>query len=306
MTRLFSGNGDPISTTIWHVGIILERIILAQTCRTGGSILNRSDTWKTWVIVIGLLIFTGLASAAFLWYSSQEESQTDSEVAAADRETEPITIRVGEYVLGDELLGIPFISENIEGVQINPWLVVIASFVVVAALVGGIGLFLALLSMITSRQVSKVYADEGFHASVATLSQHDKESLQGKQETRPVATAPAPERRLRWSLITSALLIVILVWAAGLVYGVAFFGDTTWNILGAEVSAVSFINLLLVITTIAIIAVTIRAHEPGGLDSSKTDNNPVSWNYVWIILSGALILGIGAGLAIMTTTITGS
>ena len=268
--------------------------------------MNRSDTWKTWGIVIGLLIFTGLASAAFLWFSSQEESQSDSEVAAADRETEPITISVGDYVLGDELLSIPFISENIEGRQINPWLVVIASFAVVAALVGGIGLFLALLSMITSRQVSKVYADEGFHASVAKLSQQDKDSLQGKQESRPIATTPAPERRLRWSLITTALLIVILVWAAGLVYGVAFLGDTTWNILGAEVDAASLINLLLVATTIVIIAVTIRAHEPGELDSSKTDDNPVNWNYVWIILSGALILGVGAGLAIMSTTMTGS
>jgi hypothetical protein len=268
--------------------------------------LNRSDTWKTWAIVIGLLIFTGVASAAFLWFSNQEESQTDSQVAAVDRETEPITISVGDYVLGDELLGIPFISEKIEGVQINPWLVVIASFVFVAALVGGIGLFLALISMITSRQVSKVYADEGFQASVATLSQHDKESLQKKRETKPVAASPAPERRLRWSLITSALLVVVLVWIAGLVYGVAFLGDTTWNILGADVNAVTFINLLLVAITIIIIAATIRAHEPGELDSSKTDNNPVNWSYVWIILSGALILGIGAGLAIMSTTITGS
>lgn len=268
--------------------------------------MNRSDTWKTWAIVIGLLIFTGVASAAFLWFSNQAESQTDSQVAAEERETNPITVSVGDYVLGDELLGIPFISENIEGVQINPWLVVISSFVLVAALVGGIGLFLALISMISSRQVSKVYADESFHAAVATLSQHDKESLQEKQETRPVDTSPAPEKRLRWSLITSALLIVILVWTAGLVFGVAFLGDTTWNLLGAEVNAVSFINLILLAVTIIIIAATIRAHEPGELDSSKTDNNPVNWSYVWIILSGALILGIGAGLAIMSTTMTGS
>ena len=151
--------------------------------------------------------------------------------------------------------------------------------------------------------MAKVYADEGFQASVATLSQHDKEVLQELQDDRPTAEVIEPERRLRWSIVVTAILILLLVWSAGLVYGVAFLGNTTWQILGAEVSAVMFINLILVVVTIIIMAGVIRAHEPGELDSSKTDYNPVNWSYVWIILSGALILGIGAGLAIASTVI---
>jgi hypothetical protein len=260
--------------------------------------LNRSDTWKTWAIVIGLLLFTAIASATWLWLSNQEESQPESQVAAVDEGTEPITISIGDYVLGKELLDIPFVSEYIEGRQLNPWLVVGVSFVLLAGLIGAMGLGLALLSLITSRQVSKVYADEDFQKSVAALNQRDIESLREIQESSPKVTTPAPQKRLRWSIVTTSFLILIMVWITGLVFGVAFFGDTAWEILGLEVSAVAVINLILVAITIIILALTIRAHEPGELDSSKTDYNPVNWNYVWIILSGALIVGIGAGLAI--------
>ena len=268
--------------------------------------MKRSDTWKTWIVIIGLLVFTGLATAGYLWFSGKEETQSATQAEAVDRETEPITVSIGDYVLGDELLGIPFIKDSIEGVQLNPWLVVIASFILVALLVGGMGTVLALISFFTSRQVAKVYADEEYQQSVAALSQHDKEVIKDLQETRPVVAAEEPERRLRWSLIVTALMIITLVWVTGLIFGVAFLGDATWHIFGADVSVVTIINFALVAITIAIIGYTIRAHEPGELDSSKTDYNPVNWSYVWIIISGALILGIGAGLAIASTTMTGS
>ena len=111
--------------------------------------MNRSDTWKTWALVAGLLIFTGLASVAFLWLSSQEP-EAKPQIAPVERETQPITISIGDYVLGDELLGIPFISENIEGSQLNPWIAVAGLFIILTLLVGGMGTILALLSWIGS------------------------------------------------------------------------------------------------------------------------------------------------------------
>jgi len=268
--------------------------------------LKRSDSLKTWAFVLGLLLFTGLASAAYLWFSSQEDTSSSTETASVAQETQPITVSIGDYVLGDELLGIPFVNDKIEGTQLNPWIVVIAAIILVSVLIGGIGTALAVVSLISSRQVAKVYSDEEYQHSAAALSQREQETVKELQETRPVAASDPPERKLRWSLITSALLIVILVWAAGLAFGIAFFGDTTWQIFGADVSVVTVINIVLVAITIAIIAITIRAHEPGELDSSKSDYNPVNWSYVWIILSGVLILGIGAGLAILSTTMPSS
>jgi hypothetical protein len=268
--------------------------------------LNRNDAWKTWAIVIGLLIFTGIASAAWLWLSNQEDAQSESQIAQVERETEPITISIGAYVLGDELLSIPFISENIEGTQINPWLFAIAAFAIVAVLIGGMGFILGIVSLITSRQVSKVNADEEFQASIAELNQRDAAKLKELQESRVSAPTPTPERRLRWSVITTSLLILVIVWIAGLAFGVAFFGDTTWEIAGLEISAVAIMSFVLIAITLVVLVVTIRSHKPGELDSSKTDYNPVNWNYVWVVLTGALIFGLGAGLAIAMTSITGS
>jgi hypothetical protein len=259
--------------------------------------LNRSEAWKTWAIVIGLLIFTGLASAAWLWLSNQDDAGSTAEIESVQKETEPITISVGDYVLGNELLGIDFINDNIEGFQIDPWLVFVISLGVVTLIVGGIGIGITLITVITSRQVSKAYEDKGFRESQVKLTEQDAAVTKARQETRPVASPEVAERRLRWSVVTTSLLIIILVWITGLIFGVAYFGDTTWEIAGQSVSAVTLINLILILLTIIVLALIIRAREPGDLDSSKTDYNPVNWSYVWIIVTGALIVGIGAGLA---------
>jgi hypothetical protein len=57
------------------------------------------------------------------------------------------------------------------------------------------------------------------------------------------------------------------------------------------------------VISIVVLALAIRAREPDDLDFGKTDNNPVNWSYVWVILSGALIFGLGAGLAIAMTSL---
>lgn len=266
--------------------------------------MKRSEAWKTWGIVIGLLLFTGLASAAWLWLGNQEETQTDTPIAKVERETEPITIRIGDFVLGDELLGIDFINENIEGTQINPWIVVAAAAGILTVLVGAIGLFLAIISVITNRQVSKVYSDESYKAALAELNQRDAESLKSTQEIRPPTTSPSPQRRLRWSVVSNSILFLIMVWITGSIFAVAFFGDTTWEIAGLSISVVAIVNLVLMVISIVVLVLAIRAREPDDLDFSKTDNDPVNWNYVWIILSGALILGLGAGLAIAMGSIS--
>jgi hypothetical protein len=256
------------------------------------------------VIIIGLLLFTGLASAAWLWLSSQEETSTDSQAAKTERETEPITIRVGDFVLGDELLAIDFINEKIEGTQINPWLVVAAAAGILTVLVGGSGLLIAIISVITSRQVSKVYSDESYQSARTELNQRDAQSLKETQEIKPTATTPSPPRRLQWSVVSTSILILIMVWITGLIFGVAFFGDTTLEIAGRSFSAVAILNLVLIVISIVVLVLAIRAREPDDLDFGKTDNDPVNWNYVWVILSGALIFGLGAGLAIAMSSIS--
>lgn len=260
--------------------------------------MDRINGLKTWAIIIGLLIFTGAASAAWLWFSNLEDDTGTTRVAEVEQQSEPITVSVGDYVLGEDLLGIDFISQNIEGLELNPWLVLIGAAVVVSVLIGAIGTGITLVSLFTSRQVSKVYEDERYQEAQAKLQQHDKELIDALNADRPVATPAAKEVRTRRSMLVTALLFVMLVWITGNIFGVAFFGTTTWEIFGLSLSPIFVINIALILVTVGVIAILFRVREPEELDISKTDNNPVNWNYVWIILSGALIFGLGTGLVI--------
>jgi hypothetical protein len=41
--------------------------------------------------------------------------------------------------------------------------------------------------------------------------------------------------------------------------------------------------------------------KPEDIDLTQTDNAPVSWGWLWVIVSGMLIVGVGTGLAITLT-----
>lgn len=265
--------------------------------------MNKNGAWKTWVVVIGLLIFTGLATATWLWFSSQEDAQTEAQLEEGTSVSEPITISVGDYVLGNELLNIDFISENIEGQELNPWLVVIGATVLVSLLVGGLGFLIMILSVITSRQVAKVYADEDYQTAQSELTKRDAETMKEWRESQPPAQADEPKRSLRGSAVTSAAIFLILVWITGLAFSLALLGDTTFEVAGLEISAVALVNLILVLITLVVMILTFRSREPEELDIGRSDNNPVNWSYVWIVLSGVLIFGLGAGLAIAMSSI---
>jgi hypothetical protein len=88
------------------------------------------------------------------------------------------------------------------------------------------------------------------------------------------------------------------------ILGVAYFGETTWEIAGQQVSAAAVINLVLIILTVAVLFFVIRRNNVTDLDSGETDYEPVNWSTIWILLSGLLIVGLGAGLAIAMRSIT--
>ena len=63
-------------------------------------------------------------------------------------------------------------------------------------------------------------------------------------------------------------------------------------------SPIAVINGILILITIVVLVLTARARKPGALDNPENDNDPVNWGYIWILLSGLIIVGIGTGLAI--------
>jgi amino acid transporter len=97
-----------------------------------------------------------------------------------------------------------------------------------------------------------------------------------------------------------AFIFVLFVWIIGLTLGAVYFGDAEVEILGASISAATLLNLVLVLLTIAILYLALRRRDPEDLENPASDYNPVNWGYIWIVVSGILIVGIGAGAAMAT------
>ena len=156
-----------------------------------------SESAKNWIIAIGLLFFAGIASGAWLYFSSQDSTgETSTQIPPA--EPVPVIIQVEDYVLGSDLLKIDPISD-FNGTEINQWMVILIAFALVAALVVGLGLFITLITWFTSRQVTAVVADEGYQEAVAALNNKEKERLKALHDSQPTEDLPAPDQRARSS-----------------------------------------------------------------------------------------------------------
>lgn len=261
--------------------------------------MSRRESWKTWVIVAGLLLFAGLASAAWPFISDAISGGSEPDLGQVEQEATIITIDIRNMLLGDELIKIKFIADNVDGLQFTAWEVFLISLGVVLVLTGALGLLFTLLSVVLGRQVVIVQADERYQNAVVELDNRQKAALAELREHQP-KESPHPERTARWPLIATSIVILIFVWIAGILLGVSYFGDSTVELLGRQVSAAALFNAILLLVTLAVLVLVIRIRKPAEIDELDTDYNPVNWGYVWILLTGLVVVGIGAGLAVAT------
>jgi hypothetical protein len=245
------------------------------------------------------LIFAGLASAVVPFLLDQaDESDSSTEVAREPLET---TIDVGQLpFIGEVLVEIPFIAENIQGQPITALQAFGIAIGVVLVSVGAIGLLLTILTVLFDRLVNRVYGDESYRDATAELQQREKARVKELQQGQPPAVGPEKKVRSRWSMGVYAFIFVLFVWIIGLTLGAVYFGDAEVEILGASISAATLLNLVLVLLTIAILYLALRRRDPEDLENPASDYNPVNWGYIWIVVSGILIVGIGAGAAMAT------
>ena len=261
--------------------------------------MSNRESLKTWAAVAVLLIFAGLASAVVPVLLDQPES--DSAATEVERDPWETTIDVSQLpFIGEVLVEIPFIAENVQGQPITALQAFGIAFGVVLIGVGAVGLGITIAIMLFDRFVTRVYADEGYQAATAELQQREKTRLKEIQEGKPTAVGPEKARRSRWSMGIYAFIFLLFVWIVGLTLGAVYLGDAEVEILGLTLSGTAVLNLVLGLATIVILYLALRRREPEELENPASDNNPVNWGYIWIVVSGLLIVGIGAGAALAT------
>lgn len=264
--------------------------------------MNRSESWKTWIVVAGLLIFAGIASATIPFLIDQ---LNNSDEPSTSRETHPTvtTIDVSELpFIGEVLVEIPFIAENIQGLSITLLQAFGVIFGVVLVTVGAFGVLITLLVFIPSRWINNVYADKGYQEAQTELEERQKASLKNLQQEQPLAEPVEAERRIRWSAVTFGLIVVVLVWVTSVLLAFGLFQNETISIGGFDISAVALLSLVSVVVTIIVLYLALRRRDPTELETAESDNKPVNWGAIWVIVTGLLVVGIGTGLAIAFTS----
>ncbi len=264
--------------------------------------MNISESWKNWILVAGLLIFAGIASATIPFLVDQ---LNNSDEPSTSRETHPTvtTIDVSELpFIGEVLVEIPFIAENIQGLSITLLQAFGVIFGVVLVTVGAFGVLITLLVFIPSRWINNVYADESYQEAQNELVQREKTTLKERQQVQPSAEPVEAERRIRWSAVTFGLIVVVLVWVTSVLLAFGLFQNETISIGGFDISAVAFLSLISIVATIIVLYLALRRRDPTELETAESDNKPVNWGAIWVIVTGLLVVGIGTGLAIAFTS----
>lgn len=265
--------------------------------------MDRNDNRTTWLIIIGLIVVGGLASAVWPTISAQLNVGRAGELAATRPEPEPIVIEVEDHLLGEELLGLPvlgdFLSNNIDGLELSR---PVAIGILVAVTVGSLvilGLPLAIIYTRLESSAVSIQEDESFKEAVSTLENRQKEELKERQKDSPARVEGDEVEDRRGFAYTMAFMGIIFAWVVGTVIGHAAYGGDMIETDNGLVNPVSIVSLVVLIITLVGFFVYFRfIRKPEEIDPAETDYSPVTWGWIWVIVSGMLIVGVGVGLAL--------
>jgi asparagine N-glycosylation enzyme membrane subunit Stt3 len=262
--------------------------------------LSKSDRWKTWGIALALILFAGVASAFWPQISEQINFSTGSSRSLqVEEKSKPIVIKIEDYVLGTDLLEIGFIRD-IDGRELSQ---VQAVGILAGATIGGLvamTLPLAGLYFLLSKQVTSVLASDSYQEAQAAIQEKQKAQLKERQNAQPTAPTRDPLERSRWSFVLTALIALIFIWLTGEALTQSIFGEATRLFNGRPVPTYSLANSIVVLSSGIILTFLVyrRFRLAPAEHSKESDAGSIDWDLIWVIVSGAIIVGVGTGLAL--------
>jgi len=260
--------------------------------------LNNRESLKNWAAVAVVLIFAGVASAVVPWLFDQAQTEGAATVAAPSGPVET-AIDVSQLpFVGEVLVDIPFIAENIQGQPITMLQAFGIAIGVVLVGVGAAGVAITGPIMLFDRFVNRVHGDEKYQTAVTQLDQREKERVGEIRKGQPATAASEAKAASRWSMGVYGFIFLIFVWISGLVLGSVYLADSEVDLLGLTFGASALLNLILGLLTIVVLFLLLRKRSLEELEYPESDNYPVNWGYIWIVVSGLLIVGLGAGAAL--------
>lgn len=240
--------------------------------------MSNRESLRNWGAVLVLLL---LASSAALWPTITAQSGGLSTQVGSEAQTIEFNLPAAVYDGG------PIVLTSLQALGIL--------FGVVVALVVPAGVVLAFLYVFLANRVTAVTESEEYRANLGTLLEKEKAHIE--RLSAGSSAASTPEHKMpRWSVLSTSAIILLFATLFGMLINSTFIPEGEYLMGGQLVnSAWPVVGGLAAITLLTLIW-RMRAASLDHLN--ETDNQPIPWDFLWVLVSGLLVVGLGLALMV--------
>lgn len=261
--------------------------------------MNKRESWKTWLPLLGLLVLFGLVSAVWPALANAFALPTfgGGSSTSVPVEVEPVHLEALKMTLSNSSLPAPIASAVASAAEalpdtISPLVALLVVTAVTIGLVVGAGGGLAFAIRLISRVRDNTVETEAFTQHQTALEQKTKAQIDQLRDGR--TTDPVPEHKMpRWSVISNTLITLMFVGFGTILIVRNFFPEGTTEVNHQIVPVTGPVFAVLALITLIILGIRLRPQKVEAV--AQTDFGKIPWDFIAVLITGLIMLGLGIG-----------
>jgi hypothetical protein len=249
--------------------------------------VSNRESLRNWGIIIAVLILSGILTVAWPLLMGDPSGASPTQIP---RTMETVTINLPVPIAG------------MSSITLNSLQIMLLMGTLAGGLVVGTGIAIALGNVIISRLVTNTAKSEAYLARKESLDKREAEQIKSLRDERQTGRA-SPERWRRWSVISTGLVFVIFAIFAGYLIAYTFFPEG-FVVRGSNIIEVASIIIgAAVLLTLLVLALRLRLSRLEAIETAPT--SAVPWDFIAVVLTGILVVGLGIGFMIFINSGSG-